>query len=230
MSFRLVCDRPPIMTAVTHPEPQRLFIMQRFTLPIKAMKPALFSLSAALSAAALALTAHAETRVSLDLRLGLPAPIIVEQAPPRPVVERMVVSPGPGYVWIAGHYSWRHGRWEWFPGVWALPPQPGAFYVEGRWDERSRNWIEAHWEMAPPPPPPVEYVVEGPPPPPRQEIIVAQPGPGYIWIGGYWAWHHHHHEWVGGHWEMPPHGHHVWVEPRWEHRCGSYVFIEGSWR
>ena len=22
----------------------------------------------------------------------------------------------------------------------------------------------------------------------------------------------------------------VWVEPRWEHRNGGYVFIEGSWR
>ncbi|MFI5358321.1 MAG: hypothetical protein ACHQ4G_13400, partial [Opitutales bacterium] len=74
------------------------------------MKPALFFLSAAFSAAALALTAQADTRIGLDLRIGIPAPIIVREAPPRPIVERMVLSPGPGYVWIAGHHTWMHGR------------------------------------------------------------------------------------------------------------------------
>jgi hypothetical protein len=195
------------------------------------VKPALFCLSAACYAAILALPVRAQ-HIDLGLRIGIPAPIIVEQAPPRPVVERMVVSPGPGYVWIAGHHSWMNGRWVWISGVWVLPPQPGAYYVEGRWDDRSRNWIEGHWEIvaAPTPPPMVEEYAGEAPPPPRQEIIVAQPGPEYVWIGGYWAWHHHHHEWIAGRWERPPHGRHEWVAPRWEHRGGSYVFIEGSWR
>jgi hypothetical protein len=190
-----------------------------------------YLLPAALFAATLSLTARADTRIGLDLHLGVPAPIVVREAPPRPViVETQYAAPGPGYVWIAGHNVWMNGRWVWVAGTWALPPQPGAFYVEGRWDERSRNWIEAHWELGAPPPPPGPQVIVEAPPPPRHEHRGYAPGPEYVWIDGYWAWHGGHHEWVGGRWERPPHGRREWVAPRWERHGGSYVFIEGSWR
>lgn len=236
MSFRRVCDRPIFMTTVTHPASKRLLHMQLHSFIPKATRPALFLLSAAFCAAGLALSAQAQTRVSVDLglRVGLPAPIIVEQAPPRPREERIIVSPGSGYVWIAGHHSWIRGQWVWIPGMWTLPPQPGAYWVEGRWDGRNRNWIEGYWQIPQPPPPPVvvpsQVVIYDAPPPPRQEIIYAQPSPYHVWIGGYWVWRGHRHEWVGGHWELPPRGRSAWIAPRWERRGGSYVFIEGRWR
>ncbi|MEO6873922.1 MAG: hypothetical protein ABI222_03785 [Opitutaceae bacterium] len=202
------------------------------------MKTTHFTLPAALLLAGLALPARAETHVSLNLQLGAPAPIVVRQAPPPVIIERQYNAPGPGYVWIAGHNVWRHNRWVWVGGTWMRPPQPGVIYVEGRWDGRSHNWIDSHWELPPPPPvllpaPPdynVEYVVGAPPPPPRQEIIVVRPGPSYVWIGGYWARHGRRQEWVAGRWEKPPHGRREWVAPRYEHRGKDYVFIQGSWR
>jgi len=200
----------------------------------KAMKPALFSLSAAVCAALLALTARAETHVNIDLglRLGPPAPIVVREAPPRPtIVERQYAAPGTGYVWIAGHNTWINGRWAWISGTWVRPPQPGVIYVEGRWDERSRNWIEPHWELVgPPPTPPGPAFVLEAPPPPRHERMSHRPSSQYMWVEGFWAWRGHRYEWVAGHWELPPHGHQYWVAPRWENRGNSYVFIEGSWR
>lgn len=196
----------------------------------KYVKPLAFALLTVAGAASLALTARAETHVSLNLQLGAPPPVVVQTAPPPPVVvEQRAVAPGAGYVWVAGHNSWMHGRWVWVPGTWVVPPQPNTIYVEGRWDEHTRNWIEPHWEVVAPPPAAPVVVVEAPPPP-RHEHHGHAPGPGYVWIDGYWAWHGHHHEWVAGRWALPPHGHHEWVAARWEHRGGSYVFIEGAWR
>lgn len=179
--------------------------------------PALASL--AIAGCALTLAASAESRVTFDLnlRLGPPPPVVVLQAPPAPIVERMTLAPAQGYVWIAGHNSWINGRWVWIGGAWARPPQPGAFYVEGRWDARSHNWVECHWEF-------------GAPPPPRHEIVLTRPSPRHVWIDGYWVWHGRHQEWVAGHWEVPPRGRHNWEASRWELRGNTYVFIDGRWR
>ena len=214
------------------------------------MKTALSYIAAPLCAAALALTAQAETHVGIDLglRIGVPPPIVVREAPPRPVVERVVVSPGPGYVLVAGHHTWRDNRWVWVSGTWVQPPQSGAVYVEGRWDERNRNWVESHWEVS------SRESDRGPehgsdrdhsdysrrsdsdqffseaPPPPRHENMSARPSRRHVWIEGYWIGRGHRHEWVSGHWELPPRDHARWNAPRWEHRGSSYVFIEGNWR
>ena len=198
------------------------------------MKTTLYMLPTALLAATLALTARADTRVNIDLglRLGPPPPIVVREAPPQPIVEVQTRSPGAGYMWVPGRHTWRDGRWVWVSGGWVMPPQPGAVYVEGRWDGGSRNWVEGHWEVtgAPGPGPfGAELIVEAPPPP-RHEHRSHAPGPDYVWIDGYWGWHGHRHEWVEGRWERPPHGRREWVAPRWEHRGNGYVFIEGSWR
>ncbi len=188
----------------------------------------------ATTAFALGLAASASAiDLNVGLRIGAPPPVIVHTRPPRPVVERMSVAPGPGYIWIRGHHAWRGNAWVWVPGVWVLPPQAGATWIEGRWDERSGSWIDGYWSVPPPPPPPVIAepvgVIEAPPPP-RHEVIITRPSSRHVWIAGYWAWHGHHHEWVPGHWELPPRGRSVWIAPRWERRGGSYVFIEGTWR
>src|SRR5450432_898385 len=85
--------------------------------------------------------------IAVGLRIGLPVPIVVREAPPPRVVERIDVSPGEGYVWIPGHYIWTENRWVWLTGSWAMPPQPGAYWVDSRWSPESRQWTEAHWEV-----------------------------------------------------------------------------------
>ena len=75
----------------------------------------------------------------------------------------------------------------------------------------------------------LEVVVVQAPPPPRVEVVYAPPGPGFIWVKGYWSWRGGRHVWIAGRYERPPRGHHHWVEPRWERRGGRYVFIEGRW-
>jgi hypothetical protein len=192
--------------------------------------------------------ALASTHVSVGIRIGRPAPIIVREAPPRRVSEAIIVSPGPGYVWVEGRYAWSNAQWVWIPGAWMQPPQPGAVWVSGVWDEATRTWTEGHWEIpqpaSPPPsvttPPPAVVVAPAPapttivitsaPPPPRREVRGHRPGRGYVWVGGYWGFEHGHHVWVPGRWVVPPHRHGHWHAPRWERRGGTYVFIEGHWR
>jgi hypothetical protein len=70
----------------------------------------------------------------------------------------------------------------------------------------------------------------GPPPPPR-EVIVASPGPDYVWVGGFWDGAPGHYTWVRGHWDRPPHGYAHWAAPRWERGPdGHYRKVEGGWR
>ena len=82
---------------------------------------------------------------------------------------------------------------------------------------------------AAPAPADTEMYVEAPPPLLQSEVMVASPGPGFIWVSGYWGWRAGNHAWVHGHWERPPHPHSTWVQPRWEHRGRGYVFIRGYW-
>lgn len=201
------------------------------------MKTSLISFSTACLALAFAGAAHAENHISVGIRLGAPAPIIVRRAPPRPIAERVIVSPGPGYVWIAGHNSWTGSQWVWTPGMWVMPPQPSAVYVEGRWDERTQNWIDGYWSVQSPPPqvvvgnpgPGPDIIIDAPPPP-RHEVMTVRPSREHVWVPGYWAWRGRRHEWVAGRWELPPRGHARWNAPHYEHRGNSYVFIEGTWR
>jgi hypothetical protein len=57
------------------------------------------------------LIGSAQINVGVGFNVGAP----VREAPPPPRAEVMQVAPGPGYVWISGHWAWRHG-WYWAPG------------------------------------------------------------------------------------------------------------------
>src|SRR5512136_1414799 len=48
--------------------------------------------------------------------------------PPAPLADPRG-SPGPGTVWIDGHWQWNGGRWSWVAGQWAIPPGPGYAWV-----------------------------------------------------------------------------------------------------
>ena len=50
------------------------------------------------------------------------AEVVVRVGPPAPIVERRVVSPGPGYVWTPGYHRWDGNRYEWTAGAWVRLP------------------------------------------------------------------------------------------------------------
>jgi hypothetical protein len=67
------------------------------------------------------------------------------------------------------------------------------------------------------------------PPPDRVEVIVASPGPGYVWVPGYWRWERHDYLWTPGRWARAKHGYHKWVPGHWEHRTHQWYWVEGRW-
>jgi YXWGXW repeat-containing protein len=67
-----------------------------------------------------------------------------------------------------------------------------------------------------------------PPPLPvyDQPII---PGPGYIWMPGYWAWGPEGYYWVPGTWVVPPTLGYYWTPPWWGWNGVAYIFHSGYW-
>ena len=55
------------------------------------------------------------------------------------------------------------------------------------------------------------------------------PGPGYVWIPGYWAWDGAEYYWVPGYWAMPPTADLLWTPGYWAWDNGVYVFNAGYW-
>ena len=165
-----------------------------------------------------------------------PEVIVVNAPPPPPPTEIIVERPSPYHIWIGGHWGFRAGRHVWIGGRWDLPPRTDVVWVEPRWERRGNGYVlvEGYWRDATPvrayAPAGQEIIIVREPPPPRREVIPRPPGPGMIWISGYWAWHGDRHMWVAGLYERPPRGHSTWVEARWERRGNGYIFIEGSWR
>jgi WXXGXW repeat (2 copies) len=55
------------------------------------------------------------------------------------------------------------------------------------------------------------------------------PGPGYLWIPGYWAWDGQEYYWVPGYWALPPAANLLWTPPYWAWNDGVYDFYPGYW-
>jgi hypothetical protein len=66
------------------------------------------------------------------------------------------------------------------------------------------------------------------PPDPLYEEQTDQPGPGYVWVGGYWAWTGSDWVWYPGQWQSSPAGD-VYVEPYYERVGADVVFVPGYW-
>ena len=73
------------------------------------------------------------------------------------------------------------------------------------------------------------FVRFGPPPPPR-EVVIARPGPGYVWVPGSYRFAGGRYVWARGYWALPPRPHAVWVPGYWQHRSGGHIWISGYWR
>jgi hypothetical protein len=93
--------------------------------------------------------------------------------------------------------------------------QRGGFYIGGSWSSGPPAPVRVY---APPPPPPVYgygYVSR-----PRM------PGPGYVWVDGYYDYYGRGYAWRPGYWARRPHPRAMWVGPRYNRG----VYIRGYWR
>ena len=73
------------------------------------------------------------------------------------------------------------------------------------------------------------YIRTGPPPL-RAEAVLVSPGPGYVWVPGYYQYTGAGYVWVGGRYERPPRGRARWVPSHWERDRRGWYFVEGHWR
>lgn len=78
----------------------------------------------------------------------------------------------------------------------------------------------------------VRFEVNLAPPVLRTERVIVRPGPGYVWVPGFWEWRPvvHNYVWVDGRWSRPPRARAVWVAPRWERHGRHRYFVSGYWR
>ncbi len=101
----------------------------------------------------------------------------------------------------------------------------------------SQNEVEY---QAPDPQPVVSVYVEPPlvqpepvlvswaPPPMLVESPSEMPYDDAVWTGGYWVWEGNW-VWAHGRWSHPPRFGYGWVNPYYENRGGSVVFVNGFW-
>jgi hypothetical protein len=60
------------------------------------------------------------------------------------------------------------------------------------------------------------------------ETIPANPGAGYVWVGGYWTWNGAKYVWVPGGYVRHAG---AWVAGHWRHVPGSgWYWVPGHWR
>jgi hypothetical protein len=78
--------------------------------------------------------------------MGCMGEAVIAGPPPAARVEVRGIAPGPGYLWIDGHWGWR-GDWVWMGGRWALPPRGRHAWVRGHWVRHGRGWVyhDGHW-------------------------------------------------------------------------------------
>lgn len=55
------------------------------------------------------------------------------------------------------------------------------------------------------------------------------PGPGFIWVPGYWAYGPDGYFWVPGTWVLPPEVGLLWTPGYWDWDDGFYIWHEGYW-
>lgn len=66
--------------------------------------------------------------------------------PPAPRAESRPASPGPGLVWVPGHYMPVKGEWRWVRGEWAGPATPASVWIQGQYDAEKKTWSPGYWQ------------------------------------------------------------------------------------
>jgi len=70
-------------------------------------------------------------------------------------------------------------------------------------------------------------VQDAPPEPLPETVVVASPGPGYVWVGGEWVWNGRWF-WRAGYWSYHPGG--IWIEGGWHRGPRGWYHEPGRWR
>ena len=73
------------------------------------------------------------------------------------------------------------------------------------------------------------YVRVGPPAP-VYERSIASPGPGYVWVPGYYRWDGRAYNWAPGTWVRPPRARARWVPGHWVQTRRGWYYVDGRWR
>jgi hypothetical protein len=74
-----------------------------------------------------------------------------------------------------------------------------------------------------------DSVVMVAPPAPQVDVVIAAPGPGYFWVGGFWNWVGGRHLWVGGRWQAQRPGYY-WAPHAWQRHGHGWRAQPGYWR
>jgi hypothetical protein len=75
---------------------------------------------------------------------------------------------------------------------------------------------------------PTATATEAPPPLPDY-AQTEDPGDGYLWTPGYWAWGAYGYYWVPGVWVEPPYVNALWTPGYWGFYTGRYMWYPGHW-
>jgi hypothetical protein len=85
--------------------------------------------------------ASASPGVSIGIRVDAPPPPLRREV--------VVVRPGPGFLWVPGHWDWApyRGNYVWVAGAWVRPPYRHAVWVGPVWHRRyGRSYfVRGHW-------------------------------------------------------------------------------------
>ena len=149
-------------------------------------------------AAEMARREQARQEREAELAARIPAP---DGPPPPPRPEAQPPKSSMHATWVPGYWHWV-GRWVWIGGSWDVPEA----------DLQAFATVQA----------------PSAPPPPRAETPPPAPGPGLVWVAGYWQWDGQRFVWVDGRWQLPRAGA-TWVAPSWQVRGGGVVFMPGRW-
>ena len=71
--------------------------------------------------------------------------------------------------------------------------------------------------------------IGSPPPPLRYEEPGPVPGPGFVWIDGYWTPDGNHYRWVHGRWDHAPYAGAYWSHPHYDRYQDGWHLHEGHW-
>jgi len=76
---------------------------------------------------------------------GCAATVYAPGPPPEAKVEVQPAPPGPGAVWVAGHWVWHGNAYVWQSGYWEKNPK--GRWVTGHWKKTPRGhvWVAGHW-------------------------------------------------------------------------------------
>ena len=74
------------------------------------------------------------------------------------------------------------------------------------------------------------FRVGAPPPPSVVGAIGVAPGPGFLWVDGFWDLRGSRWVWVDGRWARPPRGRTHWEPDRWERHGDRWRYNRGHWR